>query len=217
MSSGWTDLAIKFADIGMPVPPIPEGKRRALKKMQPDAWCWSTRPDISSDEMYDFDSYVTEIFQGETKDYTAFCHSGHGIGSWGLTFQLVHGPIAFALQNLWGAPYNPRTNDRNVFETYAMARGILTSRPEDMKGRTLKYFIVGSDFHYLRHWESEERHWLRLYQPLTKRELLEMEDSTDSLADPQKLWTYTSFATPLDLLEYWEKEVCDGSELELIE
>ena len=66
------------------------------------------------------------------------------------------------------------------------------------------------DFHYLRHWESEERHWLRLYQPLTKRELLEMEDSTDSLADPQKLWTYTSFATPLDLLEYWEKEVCES-------
>ena len=58
--------------------------------------------------------------------------------------------------------------------------------------------------------ESEERHWLRLYQPLTKREVLEMKDSTDSLADPQKLWTYASFATPLDLLEYWEKEVCEG-------
>ncbi|WP_327000043.1 hypothetical protein OHA72_33555 [Dactylosporangium sp. NBC_01737] len=101
--SVWDELVARFTASGLPVPPVPEVLRPALRTPQP--WCWSTR-DIDPMRMYLFESgFLVDVLAGRAPDYVAVSHAGHGTNSYAVNFHLVHGNLAVLMQVGWGGIY----------------------------------------------------------------------------------------------------------------
>ena len=86
----------------LPMPFIPEHLRHDLYAVR--KWCWATR-DIEPFDMYYFDRYLVEAVVARPDDYFAFCHAGHGINSYAITYQIVVGRVALFAQVPWGGGY----------------------------------------------------------------------------------------------------------------
>jgi hypothetical protein len=92
-----------FADAGLTLPPIPGRFANELRTVE--EWCFATR-EINPMAMYLFDDYIREALLGTAPDYLAFCHAGHGINSYAITYHLVDGPLALFVQAPWGGGYS---------------------------------------------------------------------------------------------------------------
>jgi hypothetical protein len=101
--TGWQSLAESFERERLPVPAVPTDLRPALR--QREFWCWATR-EVSSSDMYLFRPYpVHGVFAGHATDYIAVNHSGHGVNSYAITYQLVYRGLAIFTQVEWGGIY----------------------------------------------------------------------------------------------------------------
>ncbi len=99
----WDELVATFTSSGLPVPPVPESLRPALRA--PSPWCWTTR-DIDPFQMYMFaPEYLADVVAGRVPDYVAVSHAGHGTNSYAINYHLVHGPLAVIMQIGWGGVY----------------------------------------------------------------------------------------------------------------
>jgi hypothetical protein len=67
-------------------------------------WLYGSRA-VDFWDMYSFSKYPMEAILGETGDYVAIGHVGHGTNSYAITYQLVYGPIACFVQSAWGGIY----------------------------------------------------------------------------------------------------------------
>jgi hypothetical protein len=101
VATGWQSLVESFEAERLPVPPVPSTLRAALR--QQESWCWATR-EVSSTDMYLFRPYpVHGVFAGQATDHVAVNHSGHGVNSYAITYQLVYRGLAIFTQVAWGA------------------------------------------------------------------------------------------------------------------
>jgi hypothetical protein len=99
----WDELVTTFTASGLPVPPVPEPLRSALRA--PERWCWTTR-DIDPMRMYLFEpEFLADVLAGRAPDYAAVSHAGHGTNSYALNYHLVHGDLAVLMQVGWGGVY----------------------------------------------------------------------------------------------------------------
>lgn len=102
-TKGLEEARHTFSEAGLSLPPVPQrfiSKLRTIEK-----WCFATRR-IEPMQMYFFDRYIPEALTGQCKDYVAFCHAGHGINSYALTYHLVDGPLILMVQTGWGGAYS---------------------------------------------------------------------------------------------------------------
>lgn len=82
---------------------MPQTLRPRLRS--PRQWWWTTT-DIDPLQMYLFDpDFVRGVLAGETGDYAAISHAGHGANSYTLTYHLVHEHLAVIMQIGWGGVY----------------------------------------------------------------------------------------------------------------
>jgi len=105
----WLELRGKFAEAGLPLPPIPEPLLSQLRTQQ--NWCWSTLPIDGLDMYMFFDvmgegrNFLLDVLRDEVGDYAAVSHAGHGINSYAINYHLVHGKLAVLMQVAWGGVY----------------------------------------------------------------------------------------------------------------
>jgi hypothetical protein len=82
--------------------------------------------------MYMFGEYIEEAIAGETADYVAISHAGHGINSYGLNYHLVYRQVALFTQDGWGGGYmNPVLSRVDVAATFSRVYELLGCLPED--------------------------------------------------------------------------------------
>jgi hypothetical protein len=100
-ASGWEDLLGAYSGAGLPIPPIPEGLRSELDRL--DEWLWATRA-IERWDLYNPGAFLRAVtFDGP--DSVAIAHTGHGVNSYFLTYQAFVGPVALFAQVGWGGIY----------------------------------------------------------------------------------------------------------------
>ncbi|MFI5909738.1 hypothetical protein [Dactylosporangium sp. NPDC051541] len=101
--SPYAEMTAAFTSSRLPVPPIPEPLRPRLRTVRD--WCWSTR-DIDAFAMYMFErDFLSAVLTGDTPDYVAVSHAGHGVNSYAVNYHLVCGPLAVFMQVGWGGIY----------------------------------------------------------------------------------------------------------------
>jgi hypothetical protein len=94
-----------FEGAGLVLPTVPGSLRNRFHQI--GDWLYGSR-DIVFWDMYSFSKYPIEAILGETADYVAIGHVGHGINSYAITYQPVCGPIACFVQSAWGGIYMDR-------------------------------------------------------------------------------------------------------------
>ncbi|MFD1047412.1 hypothetical protein ACFQ1S_18620, partial [Kibdelosporangium lantanae] len=94
-----------FGDAGLHAPPVPEVLRSGVREIR--KWAFGTR-DVVPNSMYLFKHYILEVLTGPVEDYVAVSHAGHGVNSYAVNYQLVHGPVAVFAQEGWGGIYYDR-------------------------------------------------------------------------------------------------------------
>ena len=171
---GWRDLCVTFGDAGLSVPPIPKAHRAELSGLY--KWCWSTRADISPGDMYMFE-YVNEILAGPVSDYSAVCHAGHGMNSYGLNVTIVKAPLALLFQHSLGGAYsNPTTDFIQIAACFAYMRSLVTSADRvHAEDDSLRHLVAWSDFRriadyytradsggWVKHLNEDRYPWVRL-------------------------------------------------------
>ncbi len=128
-TTGWDSMTAAFGGQALPVPPVPQTLRQALK--QRESWCWATRG-VSSSDMYLFRPYpVHGVFAGQATDYAAVNHSGHGVNSYAVTYQLVYRGIAIFTQVEWGGIYlDNAAAARRMADVFAQCDRLITMADE---------------------------------------------------------------------------------------
>lgn len=148
----------------LPMPFVPEKLRDEMYPVR--RWCWATR-DVEPFDMYYFDRYLVEAVAASPDDYLAFCHAGHGINSYAITYQLVIGRVALFVQVPWGGGY--MNKERQALAVSQMLEGcseLLARVPELPDGPRLLVAISKLRGHRLCGWipsgmdEEGAREWL---------------------------------------------------------
>jgi hypothetical protein len=76
-------LAAELAEVGLPLPPIPEQLGDALISLGP--WLVGTRQDDAPGP-YQLGWFVEEALAGRAPDYLVLGQDGHGTASWGMHY-----------------------------------------------------------------------------------------------------------------------------------
>jgi hypothetical protein len=130
---GWADMVATLRPHGLPVPPVPEALRGDLAVL--GSWHWGTPggpdgpgvPPIEAMELYTFAPSLFERLRGDgTQERVAFCHAGHGVNSYALTYGLVHHGLVVLLQVGWGGAY--MDNDAqaaSLAESFRRCQGLI--------------------------------------------------------------------------------------------
>lgn len=109
--AGFEDAQRAVDAAGIPLPPIPERFRSDLRTIA--AWCFASRK-IDPMSMYSFDFYLVEALMGRSPEYIAFCHAGHGINSYALSYHLVDEPLVLMVQAPFGGVYMDEPTTRRA-------------------------------------------------------------------------------------------------------
>jgi hypothetical protein len=144
-SPGHQDLIATLDSAGLELPPIPPRLEPRLARWSD--WVWATRP-VDPQQMYMFRTYVDELVREPVDDYGALALAGHGINSYGLTFQLVCGPLALFVQHAWGGAYTDHElAAQQIADTYGRARALveLVERRAS-RALTQRVVVLYSDF-----------------------------------------------------------------------
>jgi hypothetical protein len=113
-----------FAAERLQPPPIPDDFARELRKTV--EWCFSTRA-IDPGALYMFDEYLAEALRGAAPDYVAFCHAGHGVNSYAITYHLVDGPLVLLVQSPYGGAYMGQREHAGVVEQFRRCEALVDS------------------------------------------------------------------------------------------
>jgi hypothetical protein len=101
-SAGLEEAARTFSGAGLELPPVPDEMRAGLRTTQ--RWCFATRP-VDPMALYLFRGVIRDVLTMWPEDHVAFCHAGHGLNSYALTYVLIRDPIAIIAQIGWGGAY----------------------------------------------------------------------------------------------------------------
>lgn len=93
------EMRATLSEANLPMPFVPEQLHDEMHAVR--RWCWATR-DVEPFDMYYFDRYLVEAVVAGPDDYLAFCHAGHGINSYAITYQVLFGRVALFAQAPWG-------------------------------------------------------------------------------------------------------------------
>ncbi|WP_151447700.1 hypothetical protein [Lacisediminimonas profundi] len=154
------ELQELFRTEKLPLPPLPEELTQALVKTGPHSW--STRAGASRPD--DLDSRVAEARSG-IGDYAEIGFAGHGINSWFMYCNVVHGPLALFLQCRWNNAYDDEQRARTRIEGVSgFAARLLAEAPQAAQLGALapgERLIVcfGDHFPSRWQWSSEPGHW----------------------------------------------------------
>lgn len=130
----WDALGATFTSSGLPIPPVPEALRPALRAPAP--WCWTTR-DLDPMRMYLFaPEFLADVLAGRAPDHVAVSHAGHGTNSYALNYHLVHGNLAVLMQVAWGGVYTDNAAAaRRLADLWRRCDALLTRGPRAGTGR----------------------------------------------------------------------------------
>lgn len=119
-----SNLAALFKQENLALPPIPEVLRDVLRQTGPNAW--STRGAVLP-----FDALERHISEARANgdDYAEVGFLGHGINSWQLCCNIVHGPMALFLQCRWGNAYDDAERARRRIQG---VMGLATRLEQDL-------------------------------------------------------------------------------------
>jgi hypothetical protein len=147
-----------FVSVGLPLPPIPSRFAESFRVIEP--WCFSSRK-ISGMAMYFFDRYWKEPVVRKTQSYVAFCHAGHGINSYAITYQLVDSPLALFVQEGFGGGYSDKRRDRQSVKAMFDRCATLIAAVDEARARGLsgpgRLLVVESPMRDLCGWGWLER------------------------------------------------------------
>jgi hypothetical protein len=104
------ELERRFTQEALPLPPIPDELRSALRRLGP--WTFGSR--AVDHDLYDQTPFIAEWERGEVEDYLLLGHAGHGVNSYAMHYDLVRGPFAVFLQSAWGGAYTDADEARRV-------------------------------------------------------------------------------------------------------
>jgi hypothetical protein len=100
----WEGMVQLLASWGLSAPPVPVRLRPALRGR--GRACWSTRREDNGSEMYMWTlAEAAGVLSGDTRDYLAVSHAGHGVNSYAVTYHLVYRGLALFVQEAWGGAY----------------------------------------------------------------------------------------------------------------
>lgn len=99
---GLDEMGRLFGGANLLAPPVPVELRSRVRQL--GKWAFATRSVVPMN-MYRFKPYILEVLERPVEDYMAVSHAGHGVNSYAVTYQLVHGPVAVFAQGGWGGVY----------------------------------------------------------------------------------------------------------------
>jgi hypothetical protein len=102
---GLDEMRRLFGGANLLPPPVPVELRSRVRQL--GKWAFGTRVVVPMN-MYRFKPYILEVLKGPVEDYVAVSHAGHGVNSYAVNYQLVHGPVAVFAQDGWGGIYHDR-------------------------------------------------------------------------------------------------------------
>lgn len=100
-----------FREEQLPFPPVAAELGKALIPAGPNAW--TTRQDDSLP--LDLDRRAREVREG-VADFAELGFTGHGVNSWLMYFNQLHGPLALFIQCRWGNAYDDEARARRRME-----------------------------------------------------------------------------------------------------
>jgi hypothetical protein len=172
-SVGWVDLCLKFANEGLPVPPIPQDHRAKLVRdqvrEQDDEWLWSTRPDVLWDMLSD--EYVEELLTGHVDDYSTIAKVLITLPV--LCVNIVKSPVAIIFRSTYRAHRHPLPLEGALFAACFLEMGALLeaaanfpeSDQDRRRGPGIAHFLVlseiGAQHDYEYHARDRNGHWVR--------------------------------------------------------
>jgi hypothetical protein len=102
--NGVEEMYRLFGGADLLAPPVPVELRPQVRQVSGRKWAYATRVVVPM-TMYLFRHYILEVLKRPVEDYVAVSHAGHGVNSYAINYQLVHGPVAVFAQEGWGGIY----------------------------------------------------------------------------------------------------------------
>lgn len=142
-----------FSNAGLSLPPIPERFSNALRMTT--NWCFSTCA-INPDVMYMFDQYLWEALAGQSPDYLAFSHAGHGLNSYALNYQLVDGPLVLIVQAPFGGVYMTNAHTEGAIAQFqrceALIEAVEGAKARGLNAQSGRLYVFESELRGLFAW-----------------------------------------------------------------
>ena len=144
-STDYGRLEALLAEVGLPMPPMPDGADARLKER--GEWCYSTR--ALKESPLNVQHYVRKAIAGASPDYVLVARVGHGAESCVMHYFLVQGPLQVFLQVGRGSPAAGGRSTASVNECFALTHELVAAVSQALGAGRLpragRLTVVGSD------------------------------------------------------------------------
>ncbi len=139
----------RFADAGLPFPPVPADLVDGV--VVRGEWLFGTRTDTPGP--YNLDWFLDEFLDSAApEDYLLFGHDGYGFNSYAMHYYLVRGPLALFDQLAWGGVYHDDDLALDLMTAHFAQTDGLIQRLDEARAAGLlapdqRFVVIMSDFY----------------------------------------------------------------------